>query len=180
MVVSATAETIQLSPQPHQEQSLATGMLMTTPLRASVAQSASRSPQNSKDNKVTVVREQYALQQQQRFGVFGGAAAVLAVDDRAGSAREPGLCEGRGGRAGPLVDLRGLVLALLGLQTALGRASAAPTGKKVMSIVRQEVVAHAEDLRLGGWQVPTVYQTWCILVAKMEWVLPYTASTHLN
>ncbi|KAG3068051.1 hypothetical protein PC122_g17106 [Phytophthora cactorum] len=35
-----------------------------------------------------------------------GAAAVLAVDDRAGSAREPGLCEGRGGRAGPLVDLR--------------------------------------------------------------------------
>ncbi|KAG2970032.1 hypothetical protein PC118_g17118 [Phytophthora cactorum] len=74
----------------------------------------------------------------------------------------------------------GLVLALLGLQTALGRASAAPTGKKVMSIVRQEVVAHAEDLRLGGWQVPTVYQTWCILVAKMEWVLPYTASTHLN
>ncbi|KAG3192126.1 hypothetical protein PC128_g10676 [Phytophthora cactorum] len=63
--VSATAETIQLSPQPHQEQSLATGMLMTTPLRASVAQSASRSPQNFKDNKVTVAREQYALRQQQ-------------------------------------------------------------------------------------------------------------------
>ncbi|KAG3184457.1 hypothetical protein PC128_g13729 [Phytophthora cactorum] len=101
--VSATAETIQLSPQPHQEQSLATGMLMTTPLRASVAQSASRSPQNSKDNKVTVAREQYALRQQQRFGVFGGVAAGLAVDDGAGSAREPGLCEGRGGRAGPLV-----------------------------------------------------------------------------
>ncbi|KAG2822525.1 hypothetical protein PC119_g21721 [Phytophthora cactorum] len=31
------------------------------------------------------------------------AAAGLAVDDGAGSAREPGLCEGRGGRAGPLV-----------------------------------------------------------------------------
>ncbi|KAG4249008.1 hypothetical protein PC116_g3266 [Phytophthora cactorum] len=39
-------------------------MLMTTPLRASVAQLASRLPQNSKDNKVTVAREQYALQQQ--------------------------------------------------------------------------------------------------------------------
>ncbi|KAG6946837.1 hypothetical protein JG688_00015823 [Phytophthora aleatoria] len=47
------------------EQSLATGMLMITPLRASVAQSASRSPQNSKDNKVTVARERYALRQQQ-------------------------------------------------------------------------------------------------------------------
>ncbi|KAG3252165.1 hypothetical protein PI124_g3236 [Phytophthora idaei] len=57
-------ETIQLSPQPHQEQSLVTGMLMITSLRASVAQSASRSPQNSKANvlgKVAVAREQYAL-----------------------------------------------------------------------------------------------------------------------
>ncbi|KAG2963621.1 hypothetical protein PC118_g20789 [Phytophthora cactorum] len=134
------------------EQSLATGMLMTTPLRASVAQLASRLPQNSKDNKVTVAREQYALQQQSSC--------------RPGS-RQPGLCEGRGGRAGPL----GLVLALVGLQTALGRVSAAPPGKKVMSIVGQEVVVHAGDLRLGGWQVPTVYQTWCILVAKMEGVL---------
>ncbi|KAG3008870.1 hypothetical protein PC129_g15695 [Phytophthora cactorum] len=167
MVVSATAETIQLSPQPHQEQSLATGMLMTTPLRASVAQSASRSPQNSKDNKVTVVREQYALQQQQEQLPSWQWTIAPVV-------RESLVCV-RGAE-----DARGLVLALLGLQTALGRASAAPTGKKVMSIVRQEVVAHAEDLRLGGWQVPTVYQTWCILVAKMEWVLPYTASTHLN
>ncbi|KAG3060465.1 hypothetical protein PI125_g24879 [Phytophthora idaei] len=48
-------------------------MLMTTPSRASVAQSASRSPQNSKDNKVTVAREQYVLQQQQvRRVVQGG------------------------------------------------------------------------------------------------------------
>ncbi|KAG3252166.1 hypothetical protein PI124_g3237 [Phytophthora idaei] len=47
-------------------------------------------------------------------------------------------------------DARGLVLALVGLQTALGRASAAPPGKKVMSILGQEVVVHAEDLRLGG------------------------------
>ncbi|KAG3065119.1 hypothetical protein PI125_g24053 [Phytophthora idaei] len=58
------------------EQSLATGMLMTTPLRASAAQSASWSPQNSKDNvlgKVTVAREQYALRQQQvRRVVQGG------------------------------------------------------------------------------------------------------------
>ncbi|KAG2766336.1 hypothetical protein Pcac1_g22212 [Phytophthora cactorum] len=54
--------------------------------------------------------------------------------------------------------MQGLVLALVGLQTALGRVSAAPPGKKVMSIVGQEVVVHAGDLRLGGWQVPTVYQ----------------------
>ncbi|KAG2845167.1 hypothetical protein PC113_g7742 [Phytophthora cactorum] len=115
------------------EQSLATGMLMTTPLRASVAQLASRLPQNSKDNKVTVAREQYALQQQG------------AEDARVHWWLEPQV-------------LRGLVLALVGLQTALGRVSAAPPGKKVMSIVGQEVVVHAGDLRLGGWQVPTVYQ----------------------
>ncbi|KAG2992200.1 hypothetical protein PC120_g22527 [Phytophthora cactorum] len=105
------------------EQSLATGMLMTTPLRASVAQLASRLPQNSKDNKVTVAREQYALQQQSSC--------------RPGS-RQPGLCEGRGGRAGPLVARAASTSGtprVLELQTALGRVSAAPPGKKVMSIV---------------------------------------------
>ncbi|KAG2760588.1 hypothetical protein PC129_g4224 [Phytophthora cactorum] len=45
-------------------------MLMTTPSRASVAQSASRSLQNSKGNKVTVAKEQYALQQQQVRRVY--------------------------------------------------------------------------------------------------------------
>ncbi|KAG3175842.1 hypothetical protein C6341_g9282 [Phytophthora cactorum] len=96
-----------------------------------------------------------------RFGVFGEVAAGLAVDDGAGSAREPGLCEGRGGRAGPLVARATSTSGtprVLELQTALGRASAAPPGKKVMSIVGHEVVVRAEDLRLGGWQVPTVYQ----------------------
>ncbi|KAG3141368.1 hypothetical protein PC128_g25002 [Phytophthora cactorum] len=84
-----------------------------------------------------------------------GVAAVLAVDSLvcvrgAEDARVHWWLE-------PQV-LRGLVLALVGLQTALGRVSAAPPGKKVMSIVGQEVVVHAGDLRLGGWQVPTVYQ----------------------
>ncbi|KAG3189348.1 hypothetical protein PC128_g11792 [Phytophthora cactorum] len=129
--------------------------------------------------KVTVAREQYALRQHQLPAWQSTMVPVV---------RESVVCVrgAEGARVRRWLEpqvLRGLILALVGLQTALGRASAAPPGKKVMSIVGQEIVGHAEDLRLGGWQVPTVYQTWCILVAKMEWalgVLAYTASAHLN
>ncbi|KAG6949614.1 hypothetical protein JG687_00014750, partial [Phytophthora cactorum] len=120
-----------------------------TSVGGAISQSVAAEKMDNVLGKVTVAREQYALRQHQLPAWQSTMVPVV---------RESVVCV-RGAEDArvhwwlePQV-LRGLILALVGLQTALGRASAAPPGKKVMSIV-----GHAEDLRLGGWQVPTVYQ----------------------